>query len=384
MLISSIKNILKRSILRFVRLLPIKRDLILFESFLGRGFSDNPKAIYSYIRKHHPDMRCVWIFNEPPTEQLEWVKRGSFRYHCLMARAGYWVFNTRQPKNVIKRSGTVYLQTWHGTPLKRLGLDMEEVFIGGQDSETYKNTFVRQAAEWDYLISPNRYSSEIFRRAFGFSGEMLEIGYPRNDLFFKTSPDVIHGIRTYLGIPHKKKVILYAPTWRDDAYIVPGKYRFDLELDLRELKNRVGEDYVVLLRMHYLVAENLDLSGLEDFAYDVSKYSDIAELYLISDILITDYSSVFFDFAQLRRPILFFTYDLTRYRDELRGFYLDFEHEVPGPLLMTTSEIADAIEKIEDVSSHYAERYDAFHERFCSLDDGEASARAVRALLKGE
>ena len=175
--------------------------------------------------------------------------------------------------------------------------------------------------------------------------------------------------------------ILNAPTWRDDEYYAAGQYKFTLKLDLPKLKEALSDDYVILLRTHYYIADKLDVTGMEGFAYNLSKYDDIADIYLISDICITDYSSVFFDYANLRRPLLFYTYDLEKYRGMLRGFYIDLEATVPGPLLFTTEEVIEAIEHIEEINSRYQERYDAFYERFCGWEDGHASENIARKVF---
>lgn len=133
--------------------------------------------------------------------------------------------------------------------------------------------------------------------------------------------------------------------------------------------------------MHYFVATKMDISEYEGFAYDMSFYNDIGELYLVSDLLITDYSSVFFDYANLKRPILFFTYDIEKYRNTLRGFYINMEKEVPGPLLKTTNEVIKTIKNIEDINKEFRDRYDTFYNRFCEWDDGHASERAVYSLI---
>lgn len=367
--------------------MPVKENLVLFESFLGRSYSDNPKALYLYMKEKYPTLDYVWIFSQEPSDEVKescpnWVLKNSFMYYHYMARAKYWIFNTRQPNSLKKRPEIIYLQTWHGTPLKRLGLDMEEVHMAGTNAIQYKRNFYNQAQEWNYLISPNPYSTEIFGNAFGFQNTMLETGYPRNDILYSQNKDgIISELKTRLELPMQKKVILYAPTWRDDEFIARGQYRFDLQLDLKRMQERLGEDYVILLRMHYLIAQNMDISGFEDFAYDVSSYGDIAELYLISDLLITDYSSVFFDFAHLRRPMIFFTYDLEKYASTLRGFYFDFEAVVPGPLLKETNQVIDYIENIDSQSVIYDEKYEQFFNRFCSLDDGTASERVVSKLF---
>ncbi len=296
-----------------------------------------------------------------------------------MARASYFVLNTRQPSWYIKRKKTTFLETWHGTPLKKLVFDQEEVTAA---SPLYKEQFYRQDKKWDYLIAANQFSSETFRRCFMYPNKMLEYGYPRNDIMHaENREEIAENLRRKLGIPEGKKTILYAPTWRDDEFYGSGQYKFTLKLDLPKMKAALGKEYVILLRTHYYIADSIDVTGVEDFAMNFSKYDDISELYLISDICITDYSSVFFDYANLRRPMLFFTYDLDKYRDVLRGFYIDMFTEVPGPLLFTTEEVIQAIQNIEAIKKKYEKRYDEFYERFCSWEDGHASENCVKEVF---
>jgi CDP-glycerol glycerophosphotransferase len=362
--------------------MPLKKKTVVFESFLGKSYSDSPKYIYEYMIKNKMGYNYVWIFNEKkniPGDAIQ-VKRFSLKYFYYLARSRYWVSNSRLPITLNKREGNVYLQTWHGTPLKQLVFDMEDVYSADPN---YKLNFYKQSRRWDYLSSPNAYSSEIFRSAFKYEKEMLEFGYPRNDILYtKNNPDNINELKQSMRIPTDKKVVLYAPTWRDDEFFSAGKYKFTLQLELDKLQAELGEDYIVLLRMHYFIANQMDISEYISFVYDFSSYDDIAELYLVSDILITDYSSVFFDYANLKRPILFYTYDLENYRDKLRGFYLDIENEVPGPLLRTTEEIIDAISTIEDVQKEYQSKYDSFYKQFCAWDNGNASENTVNAVFK--
>ncbi|WP_031548119.1 bifunctional glycosyltransferase/CDP-glycerol:glycerophosphate glycerophosphotransferase [Salinicoccus luteus] len=360
-------------------------DLVVFESFQGKSYSDSPKYIYQQMLKSRSGYNYVWVMNKKqkiPGNPMT-VKRFSLKYYYYMARAKYIVSNVRMPNSYIKREGQKYLQTWHGTPLKRLAGDMDDVHMPGTNAARYKKNFSKETDKWDYLIAPNPYSSAIFKRAFWFNNTMLETGYPRNDILTNdNNPVIIQDIKEKLNLPLDKKVILYAPTWRDDEYYKVGKYKFSLQLDLERLKERFGDDYIILLRMHYVVASKMNLTGLEGFAYDVSKYDDVSELYLASDMLITDYSSVFFDYANLRRPILFFTYDIEKYREQLRGFYIDMETELPGPLLMTNDAVIDAIENIDQIEEKYRERYEEFYARFCSWDDGRASEKVVEAVFK--
>ncbi|MCC3648541.1 CDP-glycerol glycerophosphotransferase family protein [Cytobacillus oceanisediminis] len=384
-------NMLKRLYLitfKMVSLFPADPKVIVFESFLGKQYSCNPRAIYEYLKKHNPDYKMFWSVDPQYAsafrgKDVAVINRFSIKWLFIMARAKYWVFNSRMPAWIPKPAHTTYLQTWHGTPLKKLAADMDEVHMPGTTTEDYKRNFLRESSRWDYLISPNEYSTEIFRRAFDFKEEMIESGYPRNDFLFNCNNEqTINELKKKLGIPLEKKVILYAPTWRDNEFYQVGKYKFNLKLDLDLMQEKLGEDYIILLRMHYLIAENMDLSSYEGFAYNVSQHEDIRELYLISDILITDYSSVFFDFANLRRPMIFFVYDIDQYRDQLRGFYFDFESSAPGPLIKTTDQCIREILNLENNGFSLPENFEEFFRKFCYLEAGESSKRVVDKIFK--
>lgn len=363
---------------------PMMENWVFLESFFGKNYSDSPKYIYEYLSKNYPGKyRFIWVIDKKGTDipyKHTKVKRFSYRYAYYLARSKYYVFNSRQPEWVRKRKGNVFLQTWHGTPLKKLVFDQEDV---SSATPRYKAQVYKQSRAWDYLIAANYFSSEVFKRCFMFNKVMLETGYPRNDILHAKDRDLIaKKIREKLHIPMDKKTILYAPTWRDDEFYGKGEYKFKLQLDLQRMKAELGDEYVILLRTHYFIADSLDVTGVEDFAYNLSKYDDISELYLISDILITDYSSVFFDYANLKRPMLFFTYDLEKYRDVLRGFYIDIEEELPGPLLFTTEEIIDGIKNIDTITAKYSKRYDEFYEKFCGIEDGNASEKVAKAVFQ--
>lgn len=287
----------------------------------------------------------------------------------------------KQPLSVPKREDTVLLETWHGTPLKRLAFDLNDV-VGGVSN--YKDKFYRQKENWDYLLSDNPFSTEKFQSCFMYPKEkILEYGYPANDpLYAPDREERARKIKEKLGIPADKKVIMYAPTWRDDNYYEIGQFKFDLDLDVNRLEKEFGDEYVLLLRLHYLVVEALDMSKYGEFAVNGSAYDDVTDLYLITDILITDYSSVFFDFANLKRPVLYYTYDLERYRDVLHGFYLSMEDDLPGPMLLTNDEVVDAIKNIDQIQEKYKERYEEFYNRFCCIDDGHATERVVNKIFK--
>jgi len=363
-------NILKK--------MSLKENRICFISFRGDFYTDSPKYIYQYLKDEYKDKyEYIWIINDNKIKipgNVKKVKRFSIKYYYYLASSKYFVTNGRQPFKFSKRDNQVILSTWHGTPLKRIGLDIGNIY---SNSPTIKRTYIKNASEWDYLISPNHYTSEILKNAFAYDKDVLETGYPRNDILYNADEDKIKQIKEDLKLPDNKKIILYAPTWRDDDFYEQGQYKFKLKLNLDKLKEEISDEYIILIRTHYFISDQLDLTDYQDFAFDVSKYDDIAELYLISDILITDYSSVFFDYANLKRPILFFTYDLDKYENVLRGFYINIRDEVPGPLIFTNDELINKIKHIEDVKKDYKDKYETFYKKFCNIDDGNATKRIV-------
>jgi len=384
----TIAPIIYRIAFRVASLLPQNENTIVFESFLGNQYSDNPKAIFLYIKENHPEFKLYWSLNKEVipsflNEDIQIIKRLSLKWVLTMARAKYWVTNTRLPLWIPKRTNTVYLQTWHGTPLKKLGVDIEEVRMPGTTTEKYRRNFINEAVKWDYLVSPNPYSTEIFKRAFQFQGKVIESGYPRNDVLQKrliSREDILKE----MNLPLNKKIILYAPTWRDNQFYTVGRYKLNLHLDLELFKKEFGDNFIILLRSHYLISENINIENYSGFVYDFSSYKDISDLYLVSDVLITDYSSVFFDYAILGRPILFFVYDIEEYRDQLRGFYFDMENYAPGPLLKTNDQLIEALKKLDLDNFKPDQNYQSFIKKFCSLEDGNATKRVVDTLLESE
>lgn len=362
---------------------PFAETTYMFESFGGRQFSDSPKAIYEALLSINPAAKTIWSIDKSLKKEfkknnLAYVVNGSIKWAIYFARSQFWISNARLPLWFQKSSYTKYIQTWHGTPLKKLGLDIDKVSMPGTTTKKYRRNFVREANKWDVLISPNQYSTKIFRSAFSYKGKIFEAGYPRNDkLIYANQKAYIDEMKTVLGLPKNKKIILYAPTWRDNDYIKKGQYNFKLPLQLDRLKSELGDDYVLVIRMHYLIANQIDITGYEDFIYNLSSYPDISDLYLVSDLLITDYSSVFFDYAILKKPIIFYAYDLDYYADHLRGFYLDYFNDLPGSIVQTTAALIQEIKNPTDKEAAYHE----FYEQFCKTHDGKAAMKIAQFLL---
>lgn len=367
------------------KILRVNRKKILFESNLGRNYTGNPRAIYEEMVRLCLDRkyRCYFILEDVTTKipgSAKKIRRNRFRYFLLFATAGIWVCDSRLPKYIIKRPGCTYIQTWHGTPLKKLALDMDSVYMAGETTiEEYKKNFRENSGTWDYLISQNSFSTEVFRRAFDYRREILEIGYPRNDvLFHKNNGNEIRKLKEKLGLPLDKRIILYAPTWRDNEFHGNGKYKFNPRIDFSLLKEGLGEDYVMIVKYHYLVMDQIDWTPYGDFIRSFDMSYDISVLYLVSDLLITDYSSVMFDYSLLNRPMLFYCYDLEEYKDNLRGFYFNLLEEAPGPVVRTTKELLHAIRDYN--SQEYRIKYEAFRTKYNHADDGKASQKVVQLL----
>jgi CDP-glycerol glycerophosphotransferase len=413
---------------RMCRRIPVDRSVAVFESFTGRGYSCSPRALYRELLRNSGAgvSTMVWAFRTPiaqalrdagvcevrgldevvavpplggdiralfSPEALEQLSHavvvpwGSPEYRRTYACAGLWVSNSVIPEYLSPRDGQTYVQTWHGTPLKRLGCDIVPTVSGNAlySARDMHHRYSREGARFTHVLSPSRFTSEKLASAFdlvstGRTSVIIEEGYPRNDALSTFTAADVARIKARLGVPEDKKVVLYAPTWRDNQHTSGVGYTYEAEVDFDALRASLGNDYVVLFRAHYFIANAFDFAAYGGFVIDVSKVDDINDLYVISDVLVTDYSSVFFDYANLRRPIVFYMYDLDHYANELRGFYLGLD-ELPGPVVRTTPELVDAIRAADVPDAEAAERYERFCERFTYLDDGHAGERVLARVL---
>lgn len=398
---------------RLARRMDVDRRLVFFEAYGGRSFACSPKALYLAMAEDErfAGFRFVWSFKEgacpeefPACEETSLcggalasaasrtsvVVRGSREYFDALACAGFIVVNNRLPEYVTPKSSQVYVQCWHGTPLKRLGYDVAPEAGGALNTANeLAQRFGMDARKWTYLLSPSAFASGHLADAFGLARErraavVLEEGYPRNDYLACVAKDqrLCTAARARMGIPKGKRVVLYAPTWRDDSYASGVGYTFDCLLDLERLKELLGDGWVVLFRAHYYIANKLDFSGLEGFVIDASAVDDVNVAYAAADALVTDYSSVMFDYAILRRPIILHAPDRPHYEHAVRGFYFPLS-EVPGPLCSATDEVAFELQHLESYADRYGEAYERFLARFAPLDDGFASKRVIERVFFG-
>lgn len=376
----------------------IDDNTIIFESFMGRKYSDNPRAVYEYLLNDnkYKAFKFIWAFKDIDkyktydalgNKRTQIVKYGSRSYYQAYGTSKYWISNSRIPEAIYKKRGQVYVQCWHGTPLKKLGYDIEVEGKNALNSnKDIRKKYKDDAKRYSYMLSSSKFCTEKFISAFnlkalGKENVIIEQGFPRNDILSNYCEEEVLKIKERLGLPKDKKVILYAPTWRDDQHRSGKGYVYSNELDLDMLNEALSDSYVVLFRVHYFVTNSFDFSKHKGFVYDVSDIDDINELYLISDMLITDYSSVFFDYAILEKPIFFYMYDLENYRDQVRGFYLNLD-ELPGEIITNEMNLVKKIQKsVANTKTDYNEMMKAFNKKFNYLHDGNASRRFIQNVF---
>ena len=384
----------KLKYLRYKLFYKMDDKVIFFEAFGGRNYTCSPKAIYEKIltMKEFKDFKFVWAFVDPSKhdvlndKRLTIVKTNSKDYYKYLSIAKYWIVNSIIDEGIIKKKNQVYVQCWHGTPLKKLRYDIEVNGAVLNTIEEIRKRNDRDARKFDYFISPSKYCTEKFTSAFnlkalGKENIIIEKGYPRNDFLFNKTKKDVDSIKKKLGLPLDKKVIFYLPTFRDNQHTSGVGYTYNLAIDFDSLKKKFSKDYVILFSPHHFIANSIDLSKYKGFVFNVARYDEINELYLVSDIIMTDYSSVFFDFANLKRPMLFYMYDFDDYQNNLRDFYISLD-ELPGPISKTQDELENNLKNIDSIFKDYKGKYEKFNKKYNYLDDGNASERVIKVIFK--
>jgi CDP-glycerol glycerophosphotransferase len=326
-------------------------------------------------------MRGVWVVKPDRVAELpegvEHVLPRSREYYDVMARATYLVNNVNWPNEIVKREGSVHVMTHHGTPLKRMGLDLQlsAVTEGRMDFPA----LMRRCARWDFSVSSNPHSTLVWERVYPLRYESIESGYPRNDALANATEADRARLREGFGIGPEQVAVLYTPTHREyhDGYVGV--------LDLARVADGLGPDHVLLARLHYFYGADPLLRELhrQGRVRDVAEHPSVEELCVASDALITDYSSIMFDYAVLDRPIVIHAPDWEVYKTT-RGVYFDLLSEPPGIVTRTEGEVVEAIRSGAARGEEAARLRGAFRARFCALEDGRAAERVVRRVWLGE
>lgn len=360
---------------------PLDPELAVYAAYWYRGCSCNPRAIYEKARELAPDVRGVWVVERKWADRVpagvEHVIAGTREYYDLIARASTFVNNVNFPNHLVKRPGTVHVMTHHGTPLKRMGIDLRDTPGGGERIDYA--ALLRRCARWDFSVSANPHSTLVWERVYPTAYESLETGYPRNDALANATDEDVARARAALGLDGDRVAILHAPTHREYER-EPRPH-----LDLAALVDALGPDHVVLARPHYFHGADPRLRELRERGrvIDVAAHPSVEELCLAADALLTDYSSIMFDYAVLDRPIVIHAPDWEAYR-ALRGVYFDLLSEGPGVVARSEAEVGEAFRSGAWRGEEAARRRAAFRERFCALEDGRAAERVVRRVFLGE
>ena len=354
------------------------RDRAVFAAYWGRGHSCNPGALETAFRTHAPHIRTAWIARPEHHHTIPAATRrlrpNTASYWTALARSKYLVNNVNFDRRLVKRPGQVMIQTQHGTPLKHMGLDLQERPAAARDMDFAE--LLKGVDKWDHVLSPNRHTTLTWERVYPGSYTTLAYGYPRNDVFQQATSADVHPLRESLGIPQDAIALLYAPTHRDYRRVQRA------HLDLDRVLRRLGPRYVVLARAHYWHEGPLAASA-SGRIIDVTDHPSVESLCLASDALVTDYSSLMFDYANLDRPIVIHADDWEAY-EAARGTYFDLRAFPPGAVARSEDELIDIFATDHWRGSRSAQLRAAFRERFCPYDDGRAAERVVRHVVLGE
>ncbi len=346
----------------------IKTDenLVLFVSFMGLKFNDSPKAIYDYMKslREYDGYRCIWAFEDPSKfPELDTVKIDTPAYFMTALRSKYWITNTNIERGLhFKKNNQIYLNTWHGIALKHIGND-----VSG------RNDFNFGAV--DHLCVSGDYDECVFKTAFrAKESSYLRCGLPRNEELWNVTEKIKEEKRKKLGIPQDKKVILYAPTWRDSmdggkSYEIKPPIHFEL------WKRELGEEYIVLFRAHHQTTKVLGVR-YDEFVREASSYPAVNDLMIAADILITDYSAIAFDYSVLCRPIFCYAYDYDTYLAK-RGTYFQIDEKYPNKSCRTENELLERIKRIDYMAE--CENTRRFRDEFIQYGIG-----ATEACVKAE
>ena len=369
-----LKSLIKTVFFHLCGFLPIVKSRILFFSYYGAYYGCSPKYISDTLQKKYGDkIEIIWAFNKinrsnkPPFGKI--VKYGSPQFIIAFRTSKTICTNFNLPTDLKKRQGQIYVQTWHNsTRLKRTHADV----INGL-SQHFISMAKTDAQQIDYLCCGSEFMYGVMKKSFWYSGEIVKCGIPRNDILICNSQEKKDKIKKNMGIPSSKKILLYAPTFRNNRAM--ENYQLDIKKCLFTLKNKTGKDWIALLRLHpHLINANTENIMKQGFTMDVSPYDDISELLLITDILITDYSSIMFDFSLTKKPIFLFTTDQEEYQEKDFGFYFNLA-SLPFPIAENNDILNKNIKNFDNKLSQI--NIENFHKKIGCFENGDASEKMV-------
>jgi len=376
-----IKTIMKETIYQFLiiffSIFPIKKKKIFFLSYYGSQYGCNPKYLSEYMAKKCKDWTIVWGFVDPSIHQVPGIKKVkylSLRYFYELCTSRVFVTNYRMTEHYRKRKGQLYVQTWHSSlRLKKIEGDIEYNLPAH-----YVEMAKRDSCQTDALLSGCRFSTEIFRRAFWYSGPIIPTGTPRVDLLYSSDTTRRRSVLRKLGLTSDERIVMYAPTFRKDNSL--ECYNIDYRRLVASLADRFGGKWQVLLRLHpHLQNYSKQLVDKDCFIYDVTGYDDIQELLFVSDCVISDYSSLIFDYSLTERPCFLYASDLKEYTSKDRALYFNIL-ELPFPLSTNNDELNRLIQVYDE--SIYKQKLQSFHQIIGSYETGHACQKVVDYIIE--
>ena len=371
---NEIRDIFPRLLMYGFRIFRIDPHKAVFKSFRGIGCGDNPRAVYDEMLKERPDYKYIWITQDPneSVPGAEMVRHGSIREIYELATARLWVDNKRKGCWASKRKGQLYIQTWHGgVCLKKIEKDAEESLPA-----YYIKSAIKDSQMADAMTSSSKWQNDQYRNAFWFKNTILEYGLPRADIFYHDQKSIYENVRRYYGLPSDAKILLYAPTYRDDHRT--DVFNLDYEKASSLLEQRFGGDWYVIVRLHPNIADQAGIIEYNERVINGTPYPIMNELVIASDLLITDYSSCMFDAMEAGKKVIIYAADIEQYDDD-RGFYFDFR-ELPFQVAENNEELQNIIALFD--TEEYSREVSAFRDRVGLFNDGHASERTVKYILK--
>lgn len=352
--------------------------LILFNSYGGKKIDDSPKVIFEQMQKEErfKEYRLVWAVQKPEKfisiKNIEIIQSDTFQYFVYALRAKVWITNSSMERGLnFKKKNTICLNTWHGAAIKKMGIDIQ------QDNQSFRS---KNNVCADIMLAQGQYDVDIFSHAFKLPKDKFHcIGLPRNDVLANYTKKQVELIKKKLGIDANKKVLLYAPTFRENTKGKNKEVVLRIPMKLDFWQEKLERKYVVLFRAHYEVAKHMEVNGFSVFM-DVSEYTDLNELMIVSDALVSDYSSIYFDYSIMHKPMFCFAYDYEEYMSN-RGMYLNLEKELPCKVHRREE---DLLLDILSMNHSYAEkcsRTEDFQRKFVT-EYGRAAKRSCDVLYE--
>lgn len=358
------------------RVFPVRSNKIVFSNFVGRGYGDNPKYIAEEIIKQNLNYELAWLVDkeekniETIPKEIRVIEYGTSKVIFELATAGIWIDNVRKSEYIKKRKKQYYIQTWHGgLGIKKIEGDVEEALSKG-----YLKMAKKDSKMTDLMISNSTYLSDLYKRAFWYTGEIYECGCPKNDILFNYSEDIVNKVYNYYNISKDKKIMVYAPTFRVDGNT--ECYNIDFNMLLNTLKEKTNDEWVIIIRLHPNLVEKVDFIKYDENIINGTLYPDMVELAIASNALISDYSSCMFDSEMIGIPTFIYASDKEEYMDD-RGFYFQLE-ELPFSVAENNEQLMNNILNFD--MEEYKIKIEEFHKKVGLKESGKAAKLVVEKI----